>query len=706
MKIYVYIIAIGLMGLCHRLSAQALQGEERQLKTATSAAGNYIYLAGQDELFTKDSVILNNIDHFIIQKMDYAAGNANKDPSAFKKVGIAKPVSSEKELQTYFDAASIDQMKRYFKLNTNQDLINYFQIHHSAQAYSLFYQVIETRMAAGQVFLDREVTPDELVIYVVTRVDKDKSQHPWGYAVVQSKVGNYTLKYLKPALNGTQLTDTSVAMNWTLRVQDDLISEIPKPKSKIPQDVDGSVFNLPFSLKSLRAKVTVRRNGQPLQTFRMFPVVSLGGDTLSYTYYTRAKKEEQITAFVTIEDEVYNQGRSSDTTTIYAVEEKSVPLIYGIKVNDVLNGVHIGWKLLPAKPYLRGIEIVRYDSQDKVDSLAILPLRDTAYTDYAIQVGQHYRYQVKALFLRDMGIQQRVAAQGIGTYTKFSKPSPAYNLAAQNEGKNIRLNWQAADEPSFYGYYIYRGTSARRMSVIAGPVKVKTFLDTTQSLNGRSQYFYAVAKQNLRQDTSIYSNVISIQPKRKVTVIAPASMQFYYANGRLDVRWKDTRTGDNAIESFVLQRRRQGDVGFTTVKLPSANAAFYTDSLLEQGATYQYRVASVTDDGTVSEYSNTFEYTLAKKRPETLNMFYAHAVSKGIVINLPQMVYANRKAYNIYRRKAAGGGFEKVGTLYNNQFSFTDTAVQPKTIYIYAVSVTEADNREGPFGKSISVRSN
>lgn len=704
MKTYIYITLIALFALC-QTKAQTLKDAGRRLPTATSSAGNYIYLLGGEDLLTKDSTSLQNIDYFIIERTAYDAQNVGKSEKLFKKIGTAQTVSSEKELRRLLPQSGIDAMKKYYKLATDKDVVTYFQTHQTIASYFLFYNIIEIRLALGHVFLDKDVNKDDLVIYKVTRVDKDKTQRPWGYSIVQSKVGNYTLDYLKPLRKEVHVADSSVAITWQVPTDNERVYQLFKPKMKLAVGVDSSVFRIPFPIESMRAKIHLLKNGQYVDEKQLFPTLNAKGDSISFTYFKKTKPEEEVTAYITLQDEVYNQGTLSDTVNVFAITEKIVPLIYGINVTDITDGIRVSWKQLPEKPYLTGIEIIRYNSQDKVDSLAVLSVSDTLYTDYAIQIGQHYRYQVKALFLASTGVQQRIAAQGIGTYTKFSKPATPYNLVTLPEGKDVRLTWDVSDAPSFFGYYVYRGTSPKRMGVIAGPITTKTYLDTAQSLSGRSRYYYAVINQNLRQDTSAYSNISDIRPLRKLNITPPPDLQFYYVNGNLDISWKDTRTQDNIIESFILEKKKKDDTSYTLLKV-APNSVSYTDSEIEAGITYQYRVAAVADNGEVSPFSDAGEFTLPKKEVETVNVFYVRAVPEGVVVSLPQMQYPNRKAYNIYRREATGGAFVKTGTISSSTFSFTDDKVAPDTVYIYTISVTETDNRESALGDSISVKSN
>ncbi|MEA5402936.1 hypothetical protein VB776_08425 [Arcicella sp. DC2W] len=686
---------------------QAQQVSPRVLKVASSKAGNYIYLAGRDEVVGKDTTLMKATDYFIIKRMPFVlVTDSTKAKAAlknFKTIGKAEKASTDKDLKQLFNESDLADVKKYLGTKTNKELLDFVDKHISANDYGFLYSIIETRMMLGQVYLDTDVRDGEVMYYQVIRVDKNKKEFPWGVAVAQSKVGNYALPYLKPKISAVQSSDSSVSITWKLKVSEAMINKFPKPTMRASFDPNGDLLSVPFPLTALSGRVVPARQGIVVPGIKIIPNINRTQDTLTYSYLGTVSKDEQFTAYLMVEDEIYNQGAHSDTAIVFGVGARSIPLIYGIRVTEVMNGIRIAWDKLPNKPYITGIEITRYDSEDKLLQLGILSAIDTTYTDYAINVGDHYRYQVRALFVHGIGITQVAPAQGVGAYTKFSKPLPPYNLAVANKGSNVALTWQATDEPGFYGYFVYRGTSPKKMYLVAGPMKDKKYTDTSESLSGRSQYYYAVKNQNLRNDTSMYSNIVTIIPIKKIDVVAPTNIDFYYVNGKLRIQWDDSRTQDNAIETFLLQKRKKGDTEYVTMKPKEVGNAFLMDSLIQRGTTYQYRVASVAFSGDISAYSAVTEYSLAKPKIETVNEFYVRNVTAGVEVGLPEIVYSNRKGYTIYRRNAASGDFVKVHTMPSDSFVFTDEKIEKGQTYIYAISITENDGKEGEMGFSRSV---
>jgi hypothetical protein len=67
---------------------------------------------------------------------------------------------------------------------------------------------------------------------------------------------------------------------------------------------------------------------------------------------------------------------------------------------------------------------------------------------------------------------------------------------------------------------------------------------------------------------------------------------------------------------------------------------------------------------------------------------------------------SNRKAYNVFRREASQENFKKIATVDSKTFFYVDKTAKPDVVYVYAMSITANDDREGARGTSISVRRN
>ena len=670
---------------------------ERLIRTASSPAGNYLYLLG-----TNDSSSSRLNGEFIIEKIVFDPTKGLTD-TIFRPVGTARPVASEKELRKYFSEKDIDEMVKNLSLSSRSELVNSFRTPSPFRVFGLYYTAIETRMALGEVYFDDKVKKGEIAIYKVW-VNINGSKQPWGVTVMESRAGNKSLSYFKPAISEIKSFDSLVIMVWKMPVNRIFPDSFYMAPSIVKNEFAVQPIHFPLSPQSIRAKVKLKQKGQWTDFMTLEPVLNKGSDTINYIFIRKTTPGEQVAAFLVTEDEVYNKGNSSDTAYTYAIEQKSIPMIYGIRVVDILDGIRLSWDPLPRQGYVSGIEILRYDSDDKLDSVTVLNPSDTSYIDYAIQPGQNYRYHVKALFQRTLAIEQKVPATGAGTYTKFSRPLPPQDLQAFNSGRNIQLKWRELENPSLFAYYVYRGTSPHNLKAISGVVKSSEYQDTADFLNARATYYYAVISQNLRQDTSIFSNIVSIVPNRKIITSFPTDIIFYYANGKLHISWKDVRDKDNAIESFVVQKKLLNQNYFSTISPQPLIQNSIEDSLISEGDSILYRVAAITYRGDTSEFSEPSKFILPKKGISAMNIFFLKNDEEGINISWPEAEYNDRKSYTIFRREASSQNFIKLTEVDTKTFWFIDKTVKLNAVYVYAISVTATDGRQSEMGRSLSIR--
>ncbi len=684
--------------------AQNKTGQDNLLASVSSPTGNYIYLSSEKEVINNESTF-KNTDYFIIERAVYNPAKKAEEQSDFKKIGESRPVQSVNQLKDYFTSKEIADIKKSFKLKNDDNLLKVFNSFRGWEKYDFLYSISPRfRVPKGVVFIDKDAKGKEVYVYKVTRVDKNTGNQLWGQTIVESNSGNYLLSKLKPVSSVVSF-DSSFNFKWQIPVSASTIRSITPPVTSVPFEKSGLSKAISFLPYSINAKLYLSEAGNFVEKFRLLGSMNKTGDTIYFSCMVRVKPEEIKSAFIVTEDEVNNTGAVSDTAIGVAVTNRTTPLIYGIRTEDVLNGVRISWNKLPSKPYITGVEITRFNSRDELDTIAIVPPSDTVFIDYKCEVGQHYRYQVRTKFFPNTGLSQKTPATGVGTFTKFTRPMAPYEVSAENSGQDVLLKWKAIDEPGLYGFYVYRGTSTKNIALLAGPIFKKYYKDTSASLSGNSQYYYRLVSQNYRQDTSMFTSIVSIIPNRKIDMISPSNLSTYYINGRVKIYWEDVRKINSAIQSFVLQKRKSGEKEFKFIndKLIIENS--FEDTSIKMGTVYEYRAASVSFKGDTSSFGEVTEFNMPAKNIEIINIFYVRNAKNGIEISWPSML-SNRKGYCIYRRKANEERFTKIATVDVEASSYLDKNVNKGIDYVYRMSILEKDGREGVTGKSISIKSN
>lgn len=700
-KLQLFLLSILLIKLG---TAQNNSRPGEPLAAVSAPKGNYIYLCNEKELALQNPALLNSTAYFSIERTLYNPALSMEGQTGFKKIGESRPIQTLKELSEFFTSSEIESLRTSFMLTSDDSLLRIFNSFQGWEKYDFFYTVSPRfRAAKGDIFIDKDAKEKETYVYKVNRMDKNGVSTPWGQTIVETGSGNYLLPALRPITSKVFVTDSSMAFTWQLPVNKNVLNNIPTPSTKTPFDRLGLSKAASFLPYSIKARLYLLDKGKYAEGELLLGDLNKTRDTLTYSYFMDANPEDIKSAFLVTQDEVGNEGILSDTAFGVAITNKKVPLIYSIRVTDVLNGVRIAWDQLPTKPYITGIEITRYNSRDELDSVAVIPYTDTVFTDYKVEVGQHYRYQVRALYFPKTDLFQEIPASGVGTYTKFTKPMAPYDVTIENVEGDVLLKWSSIDEPGFYGAYVYRGTSAKNLVPLAGPVFNKFYKDTSLSISGNSTYYYRILNQNLRQDTSEFSPIVSIIPNRKIVTISPSNLSYYYINGRLKIYWDDPRQMNNAITSFVLQKRKKGEQNFQVVNTTLIKDNYFEDTLLQIGSVYQYRAASVTFKGDTSEYSELSEFTLPAGKVDLMDIFFVRNIPEGIEINWPK-IETDRTGYCIYRRKAEEKSFKKIATTKGDVFTYIDGTVEKTGVYVYRMSIIEKDGREGANGKSISIK--
>lgn len=691
-----------------KLFSFAQQGRQYHiLPTASSKSGNYIHLVLPTDF--ADTGAFAKIEYFIIKRARIT--NAFDTSSAFdiekqlKDVGVARLPKNGKDLRAILSGDEIQDFKKAFMLKTDDELIGFINKHLDPKVYFFFYHKIETKILLRHVFFDKDVKQGDAYIYYVYTVDKQNHQQLWGKTKpMMGKAGNYMLPYFKSFGLKPVVHDSSLTFLWQLPINIDY-ADLPKPSKRLDFDKEGDFYHVFFNHIGITAKVTCYEDGK-WQTIPkvLFPQLNKTEDTLTYVYFKRCLPGTAVSAYITTQDDIYNEGSSSDTINAFVFTENNAPRILSFKVKDTLNALELTWNPVVDNPYLAGIQIIRYGAHDDVDTLPLLPIASTTYFDHDVKAGVNYRYNARLLYLPGVVTFQTMPASNFGTVTKFSRPAPPFNLTATNEGKYIRLNWKVANDPTIANFFVYRGLTPKKLNLLPGMIHGETYLDTTPGLKGAYQYYYAVSSQNLMQDTSIYSNLVSITPNRPININPPNDMSFYLSNGVLNVMWRDSRMMDNQIESFLVQKRKKGESEFSFLTMKPLNDIRLSDSAVEAGIVYQYRVASLSYKGDTSGYSEIFDYVLPKKRVEVLNNFTLSNSLNGIMISLPPVVKGSRSLFNIYRKSNIEKDFIKVASIPADQFKFEDTKVVNGWIYNYAITITESDFREGVKGMPSSIK--
>lgn len=153
----------------------------------------------------------------------------------------------------------------------------------------------------------------------------------------------------------------------------------------------------------------------------------------------------------------------------------------------------------------------------------------------------------------------------------------------------------------------------------------------------------------------------------------------------IDLFWSDN--SDNE-DGFYLEQSGDGVFGWTEIAVLAPNAVSYSQTDLNPGTSYYYRILAFNSAG-LSDFSNIASATTTSPLPPTApTNLIAVAVSQ-YQIDLSWTDGDNETSLDILR--STGGAFTTIATIVADQSTYSDTGLQPSTTYTYIVKAVNAD---------------
>jgi hypothetical protein len=272
-------------------------------------------------------------------------------------------------------------------------------------------------------------------------------------------------------------------------------------------------------------------------------------------------------------------------------------------------------------------------------------------------------------------------------------PQAPSGLAAVGTGTSqINLVWipNSTDNAAFH---LERRVSTQDPSTY-GEVAVmcggETRYTDSSGLNIGGAYTYRIRSFNSLQQTSNYPNEATALAGTNFNATAPPptapslNSPSVVSGNQIDLSWTESTSG---VNGFFLERSL-GGIGYTQIAQLPGSSTSYSDSALNPGMTYYYRMrAFATSGGGVSSYSNIVNATTLTP-PAAPSGLTATAASAS-QINLSWTNNStSQDGVSIERKTGSGGTYAQVGTVgpaTATAFSDQDPALLPQTTYFYPV---------------------
>lgn len=245
-----------------------------------------------------------------------------------------------------------------------------------------------------------------------------------------------------------------------------------------------------------------------------------------------------------------------------------------------------------------------------------------------------------------------------------------------------------------------QGYKVKRSSAVGGPyttiatVTQTTYMDTVA--NGTTYYYtispLAAAADGTLLDSTL-SNEVSATPQAAVLPPAvPTGINKSVGDANVALHWN--ASGD--ATGYIIKRSGQIAGSYTTIANLPATSSSFTDSGLNYGMTYYYKITAVNSMGTTDSAVVDATPSYPPATPTGLL-----AVPGNGKISLSWNAVNGADSYTVYRSTSANGSYSTIAqSVYASTYLDQGPAILNNTNYFYTV---KAVSQEGISGQSSNV---
>lgn len=318
---------------------------------------------------------------------------------------------------------------------------------------------------------------------------------------------------------------------------------------------------------------------------------------------------------------------------------------------------------------------------------------NTSYTDKSnLESGKTYYYKVRAI---SNNYENNEYSDIVSVTIPVSKTrissivSKSYN--------SIELKWAKVSDSS--GYVIYRSTDKdkgyKSVATIVSSSNVKYI---NSNLTTGTTYYYKIRTYkniNGKQIFSSYSDYKSIKPIPNAPSSITAKSNNYNSN---KITWNKV----SGASGYVIYRATSKDGKYTALKtISSSQITTYTNSSLNTGTTYYYKIKAYRTVGKNKIYSNYSSVVSAKPKLSTPSITLSTS-SKKATIKWKKVSGAS--GYELYRATSKNGKYTKIATLKNSVTSYTNSKLTSKKTYYFKLRTYRTVNGKKIYSSYSSIK--
>ncbi len=311
---------------------------------------------------------------------------------------------------------------------------------------------------------------------------------------------------------------------------------------------------------------------------------------------------------------------------------------------------------------------------------ATVPANSTSWSNTGLPSDTRYFYRVRAV---NAGGNSPYSEEAAATTLLAPPLAPGTVMASVTSPYQIQLTWidRSGNEASFV---VERSVNDDLHFEVLETVDANTtdFTDTTVA--PATLYYYRVAANNAAGSSSYAVAMVTtpLPPPAAPTSLSATAI----SSSEIDLAWIDQSDNES---SFLIQRSTATDGAFVTVATVDADLTFYKSTALNSATTYVYRVQA-TNSGGSSAFSESATATTFEGPPAAPGNLSVSAITARELTLTWTDNSVNETGFEIERSLTAQSGFLPVATTAADARSWTDTTLEPGTLYYFRVRATNS----------------
>ena len=460
-----------------------------------------------------------------------------------------------------------------------------------------------------------------------------------------------------------------------------------------------------------------RKQNKTVNFLQIFPVIykeKLGDNLKLLIRDTLVNKNSLYYYHIQAVDYYGRTGTFSDVATAAAYNFQDVRGPYNINTGpaSIAGGITLTWDL-EEPDMIKSLQIFKSSNYDSgYQFITELDPAVRTFSDYEAEPMKKYFY-----YFVTKGHLGEISQPGPRVFgiAKNKIPPFAPVITAYESIKNgARLTLMCHDE-DIRGVRVYRRPvveNQKQFLLITGLIPFGSnpvvFVDTSRNYTGKICYEYVVQAENTSYTLSSFSDTVAVRPEVDYFPPPVSNFRAEYANKAIHLSWKNMAEEDETVAGYRLFKRTMSgtskQVPFKLIKeiLYSPVSNFFSDSLVDEGQNYQYKIITLNNLLLESKTAVSLNVAVPAQKPVAPGDMKLTNTADGILLEWEIPYQRQIASYKVYRYQR-GQKHQIIATLKPDEVTFVDKTAKKGGLYFYYLTTTTQNGQESKAGRELSV---